>query len=215
VFKSQRIDRDEWQQHEGSSPSRPIGEQEHHQTSGLMRVEQHDYSEGHNSEGQNERQSGSDAVSDKPEQHLAYRVKAKREAKNKRCNTGPAPDLHEIKARIGMRGANLSSKKPAATLPGMVPSVITLASEETQAWLHANCLIRAGKNTPGVATVPPNINARSANSTATITQARRSCLSIGAISTNPKALHSAKLKLHSSVSPHRWFALPTKMPGTN
>jgi hypothetical protein len=62
----------------------------------------------------------------------------------------------------------------------MVPSVTELASEETRAWLQPNSLISGAKNIPGVAIVPPKINARAANNTATISQACRSCLSIGA-----------------------------------
>ena len=59
----------------------------------------------------------------------------------------------------------------------MVPSMTELASKETRAWLQPNSLIRGAKNIPGVAIVPPNIKARAANSTATISQACRSCLS--------------------------------------
>jgi len=79
---------------------------------------------------------------------------------------------------IGIRVSTLSSKNPTAMLPGMVPSVTELASEETCAWLQPNSLIRGAKNIP-VAIVPPKINARAANKFRDYRQACRSCLSIG------------------------------------
>ena len=102
---------------------------------------------------------------------------------------------------MGILASILSSRNPAAMLPGIVPSVIALARDETRAWLQPNSSISGAKNTPGVETVPPKIKAPMVNSTATITQTRRSCLGIKSLLGLSPAVKTSERLLNMPASP--------------